>query len=185
MKSVNWYFEGWKKNKETDDSGHTKTTWVYSGVKYRFQVEDTYVTHLKFGYIGMTAAMTVLWLVFSFVTCSGREKAAYAGAPWFIMIIPLMYLYMGVYGLIRSKSVMTYRDVRAGYYRIRYAKWALLVLQIIALAGEIIYLSINSHEIMISQELIWMAGICGCIACSIGIIILQNKFPPYQIPGDN
>ena len=191
-RKVNWYFEGWKKDREITDSGREKTVWKYSGVYYEFQLNGKSLTKkqlvlMKAGYTCLTVLLIGLWILFSFLPGAGRENAPYVGAPWFLQIIPFMYLIMGLYGIWRSGTksagrIMTYREVYAGYYRIRIVKWILLILQLTSVIGEIIFLIIYHSYISVGAELLWLLGAVLCLLMIIGIFILHHKFPPYQIP---
>ena len=182
MRKTNWYFEGWKKEKKTGENGKTKTVWNYQGIYYQFYLEPDKLKYLKAGYLAASLVMIALWFVFSLTFGTGRETAAYVGAPWFLQIIPFMYLIMGVYGTLRAGFTMTYRDIRSGYFRIRVAKWILAALQIICLIGDIIFLIIYHSQIRVWDEIIWIIGLCLCFVCTVVLFILQKKYPPYQIP---
>ena len=179
---VNWYFEGWKKDREVTASGKEKTVWKYNGVYYEFQLTKKQLLLMKAGYTCLSVLLIGLWVLFSFLPGAGRETAVYVGAPWFLQIIPFMYLIVGLYGIWRSGTKMTYRDVYAGYYRIRYVKWILLFLQIICLIGEIIFLIVFHAYISVGSELLWLLGAFLCLLAILGLFILHRKFPPYQIP---
>ena len=181
-RNVNWYFEGWKKDREVSASGKEKTVWKYQGVYYEFQMDGRQRTLMKAGYTGLSVLLIGLWVLFSFLPGAGRENAFYVGAPWFLQIISFMYLIVGLFGIWRSGEKMTYRDVCAGYYRIRYVKWILLILQIICLSGEIVFLIAFHPYISVGAELLWLFGAALCLLLLIGIFILHRKFPPYQIP---
>ena len=201
-RKINWYFEGWKKDREITDSGREKTVWKYSGVYYEFQLNGKnltgkQLTMMKAGYTCLSVLLIGLWILFSFLPGAGRENAPYVGAPWFLQIIPFMYLIMGLYGIWRSGTgsdgtevtgteydgtKMTYRDVYAGYYRIRIVKWILLILQLISVIGEIIFLIIYHSYISVGAELLWILGAILCLLMIIGIFILHRRICPYQIP---
>ena len=181
-RKVNWYFEGWKKDREITASGKEKTVWKYTGVYYQFQLDGKQMIMMKAGYTCLSVLLTGIWVLFSFLPGTGRENAFYVGGPWFLMIIPFMYLIMGLYGIWRSGEKLTYRDVCAGYYRIRYVKWILLILQVICIIGETVFMIIYSSYINIGAELLWLSGAVLCLFMIIGIFILHGKFPPYQVP---
>ena len=181
-RNINWYFEGWKKDREMTASGREKTVWKYNGVYYEFQLTKKQLFLIKAGYTCLSALLIGLWILFSFLPGAGRENAFYVGAPWFLQIIPFMYLLVGLFGIWRSAEKMTYRDVCAGYYRIRYVKWILLILQLISVIGEIIFLIVFHAYISIGKELVWLLGAILCLFTIIGIFILHRKSPPYQIP---
>ena len=181
-RKINWYFEGWKRDRETDASGRERTVWKYTGVYYSFQLTGKQLIKMKAGYTCLSVLLIGIWILFSFLPGAGRENAFYVGAPWFLQIIPFMYLIIALYGIWRSGEKLTYRDVRAGYYRISYVKWLLLILQVICLVGEIIFLILYHPYINAGSEILWLFGAMLCLAMIIGIFILHRKFPPYQIP---
>lgn len=173
MSRTNWYFEGWKKQ-----GGR----WEYHGVRYRFQAEESALHKLKVCYGAAALAMILIWLVCSVLWGVGKETSAYVGAPWFLQILPFMYLIMGVYGILRSGYDMTYRDLRAGFFRIRIAKWVLLILQAASVIGELVFLILYHSVLPVSEEILFMAGACLCILCTAVLLFLQYRYPPYQIP---
>ena len=179
---TNWYFEGWKKDREITASGKEKTVWKYTGVYYQFQLDEKQRKKMKAGYTCLSVLLIGIWVLFSFLPGTGRETAFYVGAPWFLQIIPFMYLIVGLCGILRSGDKLTYRDVRAGYYRIGYIRWILLILQLVCVIGEIIFLIVYNSYIQIGAELLWLFGALLCLAMITGIFILHRKFPPYQIP---
>ena len=181
-RKTNWYFEGWKKQRETDASGKKKTVWKYTGVYYQFSLSKKQLIMMKAGYTCLSVLLIGLWVLFSFLPGAGRENAFYAGAPWFLQIIPFMYLIMGLFGIWRSGEKLTFRNVRAGYYRVRIVKWILLILQSLCLAGELVFMIIYHSYMDMGAELVWLTGIILCLASIIGIFILNSRIRPYQIP---
>ena len=67
-RKINWYFEGWKRDREVTDSGKEKIVWKYNGVYYSFQLTGKQQIKMKAGYTCLSVLLIGIWVLFSFLS---------------------------------------------------------------------------------------------------------------------
>jgi hypothetical protein len=71
-------------------------------------------------------------------------KALYVGLPALVAMIPMLYLLLGLFGMIGAKTPkMTIREYTFGLGRMKLSAWGAALLWGVSLVGEVGYLLIN------------------------------------------
>ena len=182
-KRVHWYLEGWVHQKEKTPSGRERTVWAYTGSYFAFDVDAKGLRRLKAEYDACIALDVVLWLILSLCEATGRDKAFYVGGPWYISMIPLMFLLIGGLFLLRVPLRMTYRDMYGSYKVILYSAWPLLILHGLSVLGEVVYLYVGRGSYPVGKEILWLIGALFCAALAGIVLRLCCRFPALVIPG--
>ena len=171
----NWYFNGWESRKEMSSSGRLRTVWTYNDDYYSFDLSPKSFQMLKICFIAVPALIVLLWIVFSLMRSTGRDTVLYVGAFWYVALIPMVYMIMGAAGAFRLKQEMTYRDLYACYRRIKVASWVLPVLFLLAIIGDIVFLSLYKEYFSLQPELPWLIGVLILFLLSLFLFIVQLK----------
>lgn len=171
----NWYFNGWESRKEMSSSGRLRTVWNYNDDYYSFDLSPKGFQLLKICFIAVPALIVVLWILASLIRSTGRDTVLYVGAFWYVSLIPMVYMVMGAAGAIRMKKEMTYRDLYACYRRIKVASWILPVLFLLAIVGDVVFLTIYKEYFSLQGELPWMIAAFVLFLLSLFLFIIQAK----------
>ncbi len=177
-KRVHWYLEGWVRQKERMPSGKKKTVWHYTGDYYRFSLDERGLRRLKASYGGCIGLESVLWFVLAMIPSVGKDEIFYVGGPWYVSMIPLMFLIIGGAYFMRVRPRMTYRDMRGSYQVIVYSNVFLLVLHGLSVVGMIVFLFAGQRPYSLSQELLWLAGALVCTGLDGAVMALHRRYPP-------
>lgn len=156
-------------------SGRLRTVWNYNDDYYSFDLSPKGFQLLKICFIAVPALIVVLWILASLIRSTGRDTVLYVGAFWYVSLIPMVYMVMGAAGAIRMKKEMTYRDLYACYRRIKVASWILPVLFLLAIIGDVVFLTIYKEYFSLQGELPWMIAAFVLFLLSLFLFIVQAK----------
>lgn len=173
----NWYLRGWEYRENAQKNGRPGGDLVYVGEYYSFHICPAALVRLKAAYAVLTAAFLILYVLLSLETPTG-SRTVWGGAC-ILTIIPLMYLLMGCYCLLRSEPKMTDRSKHASWSRVHYASMLSTFLLGIAAVGELVYLLHVSVPPAVDVR--WLLELTACLACSCGILILSCRFPARMV----
>lgn len=181
-KQVNWYLLGWKRRRETAPSGRSISLWTYEGDYFSPGMAGVQLRRFKRLCLLLGVLTVVLWFVLSAVDTLGKNIAAYVGAPWFLGLLPLMELILGLRYVPGICEKMTYRDMYGAYRRMLYGLYILLPLELLSAVGEVGFLCRYHGYIAVLPEVFWLAGVMACAACAGGLLILLRRNMPRVIP---
>lgn len=172
MKHTHWYLRSWEYEDRCRPDGTRDRVLVYKGEYYRIGAGKRSLHGLKAAYAILAA---LLWAVLAVLLTHFSRGASlfFVGGACGLTLIPAIYLAIGCISAVGAPSLMTYRDMRASYHRIRSASKWILGLMAVCLAGEVFYLTyrtVNGHPIDWRAEGLWLAG--GCLGVSIPAINL-------------
>lgn len=156
-------------------SGRLRTVWTYNDDYYSFDLSPKAFQLLKISFIVIPALIVLCWVGFSLIRSTGRDTVLYVGAFWYVSLIPMIYMIMGAAGAFRMKQEMTYRDLYACYRRIKVASWILPVLFLLAIIGDIVFLTLYKEYFSFRTELPWMIGAMILFLLSLMLFIVQAK----------
>ena len=179
-KHINWYLDGWHRRIERDVSGKKHTVWEYQGVYYSYDLKPAAFSRLKWKRVAAGVLLLLAWFVLSMLPAKGKDYAFYVGGPWFLAILPLMELFLGLIGTIRTPAKMTYRDFYAGYKRLQYGSYIAFPFFLIAVIGDIVFAILYQNHISLSWEALWIAGGIICVLIN-GILIVSLRRSVPQI----
>ncbi len=143
-RGIKLYFEGYEKQTVTDpDTGRQKTKYVYTGDYYCFQLEKGQFRRYKLESELLTLGGTAAFLTGGLLG-SGGSTTVYSGVPAVVSVLPLLYLLMGLWGLVWDGSPkMTIREYVYGLGRMRNSLWAVLLLWAVTFLGHVVYIFLN------------------------------------------
>lgn len=179
---VNWYLDGWVRHKELTPTGKVVTIWNYQGAYYTYGVEEKQLKRLKISYVVCGLLLILGWFALGMSSAKGKDAAFYVGAPWFLCMLPLMELFLGMVGMRSASNKMTYRDMYAGYKRLLYGVRGCLPLMAISAVGEIVFLCIYRTQLRLLFELLWLLGVLVLVAVNAVLLVLQSRYRPWLIP---
>lgn len=178
-KRTNWWLEGWKYEETLGPNGSRRKKLVYSGEYYTFGFAGKRLAALK----AAATALTVFLLAgygLAFLYAQTAMPRIFVGACMLI-VIPLMYLLIGVGCLMPVGEKLTYRDYRGSVIRIRWTSLTIAGLALVGLLGEAGYLLLAGGE-RLPRELWWLAGIGITFLCALALALLERKHHPRLIP---
>lgn len=160
MKHTHWYLRGWEYEDRVGPDGKSKRQLVYKGEYYRAGLGG----HPPAGFkVGCAVFAALLWagLLVMLSHISRGASLFFVGGPCGLALIPAIYLAIGCIRAVGVPPIMTYRDMRASFQRIKTsAKW-ILGLMAVSLAGELFYLAfraVGGYAIDWAAEGLWAGG---------------------------
>lgn len=183
-KRVHWYLEGWSRRKERTPSGKEKTVWVYTGAYFSFLLDSRALRRLKAAYGVCIGLESVLWFLLALGRTAGKDGAFYVGGPWYMSLVPLLFLLIGGLSFMRVSQRMTYRDMYGSYKVMVYSNVALLIMHGIAAVGMIVFLAAGRQAYQPGRELGWLLGVLICTGLDGAIMYLHRRYPPLAIPAE-
>lgn len=183
-KRVHWYLEGWIHQKERVPSGKEKTVWIYTGAYFSFLVDTRGLRRLKAAYGICIGLESVLWFLLALGQAAGKDTAFYVGGPWYMSMIPLMFLLIGGLYFMRVPLRMTYRDMYGSYQVIVYSNVALLVMHGVSVVGMIVFLFAGQQPYQFGRELLWLLGALVCTGLDGVVMYLHRHYPPLAVPAE-
>ena len=181
-KHINWYLDGWRRRTEYDVSGKKHTVWDYQGAYYSYHLEAAALSRLKWRRIATGVFLLLLWIVLSLSPAKGKDYAFYVGGPWFLAILPLMELLLGMIGTGRTRAQMTYRDFYAGYKRLQYGSYILFPLLFVAVVSDIVFAIVYRQYISTLWEILWIIGAAICMLTDGVLIVSLCRNVPQMMP---
>ena len=176
MKNTHWYLRGWEYEQQTQPDGKVRQVLIYHG-EYYWTAGGTAPGYLRWIYL---ASAVLLWavLIILLTHISRGASLFFVGGACALTLIPAIYLAIGCIQVLRVPVIMTLRDMRSSYYRIRLASKWILALMLICLAGELFYLIFRlagGYAIDWAGELIWLTGgIIGVVAPFADLRLLRR-----------
>lgn len=164
-RDVNLYFEGYEKQKRLDPvTGQSKTEYVYTGDYYIFRLEQKAYNQFRAMSTALIAGALALYVAANLMGPQG-STTLYVGIPALCVIIPMIYLVLGVCRLWAAKTPkMTIREYTFGLGRLKNTTWAAAGLWGISLLGELVYIVL--HRAFQAGEL------CSALLQAVGVALL-------------
>jgi hypothetical protein len=165
-RDVDRYFEGYEKRTRLDPAtGRKKTEYVYTGEYFTYDLEEKHWQRFRLLSTVRIAASCALFVLANLMGPQG-SATFYVGITALCAIIPLIYLLIGLAGLLGTRSsTMTLREHTYGLARVQHAAWGAAVLWGLSLVGELFY--ILRYQAFTSLELaataLQLMGLAGLI----------------------
>ena len=186
-KEQHWYLQGWEYRDVPDKYGRPRKRLVYTREYYKLAMGPAKRRAAK-----LAAAVMYLLLLADYIgfetTMSQGGLAWYAGAPCLLAIIPLFYLGLGVWNLVRAEAYFTYRRKYAAFTRLRIGGRGAYILLGIGFLGQSVFLLRYGKLLDLWPELVFLFGalIGGLLA--LGLTLLTKHIPceevsPTEYPG--
>lgn len=175
MRVRDWYFQGWERRE--DENG--KSAMVYTGEYYTFPGG---LSGAKPPCLLMTAGLLALYLLVAFFPSEGGMWH-FAAIPQLLELIPLIYLVMGGFRLLRAKEPMTFRDWYASLRRMETSALWSSVLTAFMAAMEIIYILFIAAGASMPAEPLYLLGEAGCAVLSVLLYRYLKNHPCDRSPG--
>lgn len=183
----NWFLRGWEYQSITRTDGTVKQELVYTREYYKLTA--AHPARVKCLAAALYITLCAVYLGFE-TTLSQGGLAWYAGAPCLLAVIPLFYLGLGVWNLVRAERYFTYRRLRAAYTRLRIGGWGVCVLLGLGTAGQLMFLLRYRRLLTLRPELIMLFGAALGALLAAGLLILTKKASYEEVsrkeyPGEN
>ena len=178
-KKGSWYFEGYEAHYEIDERGRKKKVLTYVGQRYGLRNKED-LFRVRIVAAVDVVLMTVILLLINFFPGTGG-MVGWVGAPCLWGLIPLMFLYLGLFNFLTCKDKWEIRQFYAGYRRM--GRWAIVQLVIMSYvtAAHIVFLCL--HPTCFPGELYYTLGAAACAALSAGLLAMKKKFPAIVVEG--
>lgn len=178
-KKGSWFFDGYQAHYELNARGKKKRVLTYTGEKYGI----TGPLPLKRARLLVSLDIlltTVLLLLINFFPGVGG-MTNWIAIPCIWALVPMIFLYVGLYNFLTCGERWMIRQYYAGYRRI--ARWAIaeLVLMAYVAAAHVVFLFL--HPACFPGELYYTLGALSCAALSAGLVLLTRKCPAYVVEG--
>ena len=173
-RDVNTYFAGYEKRETTDPvTGRRKTEYIYRGDYYIFDIDDETFRRFRWGSFLRVAAATGRFVAAHLLGPRGTVLP-WLGIPALLSVIPLVYLWMGLAALLRTRSPrMTIREFAFGLERMENVLWILWILWAVAAGGEVVYLLIK--KLFTAAELLAAGMEAAAFALALWQQVRQSK----------
>lgn len=174
----NWYLQGWEYRDVPDKNGRPRKTLVYVREYYKLSLPPQKRRAAK-----VIAAVMYILLLADYLwfetTLSQGGLAWYAGAPCLLAVIPLFYLGLGVWNLLRAEEYFTYRRQYAAFTRLRLGGRGTCILLGLGTIGQLVFLGRYHRLLDLKPELILLFGaLIGALLA--GALTLLAKKIPYE-----
>lgn len=178
-KRTNWYLEGWRYEETIGSGGSRQRKLVYRGEYYALPVKKKKArTAFKAAISAITLLLCAAYVI-AFTLVESAAPRIFVGACMLI-VIPIMYLFLGVGCLLPVGAKLTYRDLHGSFVRIR---WSALFIALLSATG---FLGAGANCVLggerAQSELLWLACILVCCLCAVALIYLEKRFRPRLIP---
>lgn len=175
-----WYFEGYQSEIQLDDKGREKRVLVYRGEWYGLGLEPTAYRRCKLTFLGLTVLLTALYLLINFFPSEGG-MTSWVGAPCLLVLVPLIFLWIGLVNFLPAKEKWELRVFYAGYRRMY--RWTIvtMVLLVVTAAAELVFL-VSAAQAPLA-ELPYLLGLAACLLCAAGILLLVRLHPAEVVQG--
>lgn len=116
-----WYMDGYEWEQVQDKKGKMRPQLVYRGLYYRYETKNLFGEKCR---TGLLSALTICFLVAGYFLQGQTLGYSWVGAISLILVIPAMYLLIGLIFFLTQKGALTTRQLYAGYGRmIRSLRW--------------------------------------------------------------
>lgn len=104
------------------------------------------------------------------------------GVPYVFLFLPICYMMLGAFSFLMSPEKMNRVEYTHSFERIYRSSWAVLWLDVYAVAADIIYLLANFSAIQAGRELFFVGiNIFSLLLCVIQIKYIQTVRPTITI----
>ena len=178
-KKGSWFFEGYEAHYEIDQRGKRKKVLTYVGPRYGMKSPRELARARRLASLDVVV-LTLLLLLINFFPGTGG-MVGWVGAPCLWALIPLMFLYIGLFNFLTCKDKWEIRQFYAGYRRL--GRWAIveLVLMAYVTAAHAVYLV--HHPGAFPGEVYYTLGALACAALSGLLLALTRKCPAIVVEG--
>lgn len=146
-----WYMDGYEWEQVPDKKGKMRLQLVYRGLYYRYETENLFREKCR---TGLLSALAICILVVGYFLIGQALGHSWVGAISLILVIPAMYLLIGLIFFLAQKGVLTTRQLYEGYGRmLRSLRW-LGILDGGVLICAVIYL-VEQRQITMVSELLF------------------------------
>lgn len=174
-----WYFEGYKGVEKLDANGKSHTELVYDGEWYGFR-EPGRQTWLK-RRVGALSAVFAAAYLYTSLTPAGGGMWRWVGAPEVLTLLPAIFLVMALLNFLPAREKWEIRVYYAGYRRLGRSAAAILALQALTLAAELVYLGLHPGEL--GAEVHSLLGLLVSTGCAGALVLLRRKYPAEVVQG--
>ena len=168
----NWYRRGWEYRDVTGPDGTVRRRMVYTREYYRLGAARP--GRLKALAALMYLALCAVYIGFE-TTLTQGGFVWYAGGPCLLAVIPLFYLGLGVWNLVRAEPYFTYRRMRAAFYRLRIGGRAACVLLGLGALGQLVFVLIYRRVLLLGPELFMLLGAAACAALAAALVVTAKR----------
>jgi len=178
-KTTNWYLEGWEYREQIGKNGKPKKVLVYTGKYYTLGPDKKKRRRLKTAVLALGLLAVALLAFLGIWGCGGLETI-YVGAPFYVTILPAIYILMGSVVYAWAPEEMTYRDLCASERRLKRSTTFAAVLLGISVAGQVVFVILTASGVCsgeVGRELLWLGGDALCFAAVLTLCLLTRRFP--------
>ena len=106
---------------------------------------------------------------------------SWVGAPCLLVLVPLIFLWIGLVNFLPAKEKWELRVFYAGYRRMY--RWTIvtMVLLVVTAAAELVFL-VSAAQAPLA-ELPYLLGLAACLLCAAGILLLVRRHPAEVVQG--
>lgn len=178
-KRGSWFFEGYESEVQTGPNGKEKNVLVYRGAWYGLGLEKRAYRLCKLAFLGLMLVLTGVYLVISLFPSAGG-MTRWVGAPGLLALVPLMFMWIGLVNFLAAKAKWEARVHYAGYRRLGRWTYVFLLPMAVSAVAEIVFMI---REGPAGPEVPYLVGVLACLACAVGICLLQRRFPVTVVQG--
>lgn len=178
-KRGSWYFEGYQAHYEIDEKGRQKKVLTYVGERYGIK-ESGALKKLRLLTAADVLLMTALLLLIQFFPGTGG-MLPWIGVPCMWALVPLIFLYIGLFNFLTCKDKWEIRQYYAGYRRIKRSAWGVAALMSLTTLGHLVFLFLWPDYF--PGELRYTAGAFACTLLALALLLLQKKYPAIVVQG--
>ena len=178
-KKGSWFFEGYEAHYEIDQRGKKRKVLTYVGQRYGLARGEDLPRVRLLASLDVVLITAILLLINFFPGTGGM--VGWVGAPCLWGLIPLMFLYMGLFNFLTCKDRWEIRQFYAGYRRL--GRWAIVELAIMGYVtvAHVVYLCL--HPACFPGEVYYTLGAAACAALSAALLALKRKWPAVVVEG--
>lgn len=180
------YTKDYRVDYEQGKHGRIKTNTYYVGDYYSFVSEPHQVARAKRIYLICTVLCVASFA--SFAVKSTAAYTMYVSIPQALAVFPLMYLVMGVYGLLVRKAPFTREQSDKTSNRIISSSFGVLLFSTVALCGDVVCWFVNSSNMQYPGDIVTTVLLFVLCAASGVCVSLRNRIATsvdYSIPNPN
>lgn len=176
---TNWYLEGWRYEETIAANGNRQRKLVYRGEYYALPLNGK---NARIAFKVATAALTLLLCaayVIAFTLAESSAPRIFVGACM-LVVIPMMYLFLGVGRLLTVGARLTYRDLYGSFVRIRWSAFSIALLSGAGFLGAGVSCILGDKRTQ--SGFLWLAGILLCCLCALALVYLEKRYRPKLVP---
>lgn len=177
-KKGSWYFEGYEAHYEIDENGKKKKVLEYVGQYYGLKNAD--LRRVRLLVTADILLLTAVLLLINFLPGT-IGMIVWVGAPCLWALVPLIFLYMGLFNFLTCKDKWEIRQFYAGYRRIRRSALAMLILMAYVTAAHVVFQFLIPGTF--PGELPYTIGALICALLAAGLLLIQRRYPAVVVQG--